>query len=64
MWDYSRRKDSTQVSDDELKAAEIDERVRLVSSLLKKDEVPKSFVREPFSKSRPRTRYIFNALSF
>jgi hypothetical protein len=53
MWDYSGRKDSTRVFDDELKVAEINERIRLVTSVLQKDEVPKHLSVEPFGKDCP-----------
>jgi hypothetical protein len=56
MWDYSRRRDSTRFSSDELKEAEIDKGVRVITSLTKKMIVPKNFGTEAFSKSHPRTK--------
>jgi hypothetical protein len=55
MWDYTGRRDPTQFSSDELREAEIDDRVRAVTSLKKKSTVPKIFGTEVFSKSHPRT---------
>jgi hypothetical protein len=51
MWEYSGCKDSTQLSVDELKEAEVDEKVRTLTSLLKKHDVPKVFRTEHFSKA-------------
>jgi hypothetical protein len=59
MWDYSGRKDSTRVCDDELKVAEINKRIRLVTFLLQKDEVPKHLSVEPFGKDYPCTAISF-----
>jgi hypothetical protein len=59
MWDYSGRNNSTRVSNDELKAIEIDERIRLLTSLLQMDKVPKSFSVEPFSTICSRTAVSF-----
>jgi hypothetical protein len=59
MWDYSGRNDSTRVSDDELKAAEINERIRPVTSLLRKDEAPRHLSVEPFGKKCPSTTVSF-----
>jgi hypothetical protein len=55
MWDYTRRRDSTRFTSDELKEAEIDEGVHVVTSLTKKMIVPKNFGMEAFSKSHPHT---------
>jgi hypothetical protein len=55
MWDYSDRRDSTRVSQDELHEAEIDECVRTVTNIKKKDPVPKIFGAVAFSKVTPRT---------
>jgi hypothetical protein len=55
MWDYTGHRDPTQFSSDELREAEIDDRVRAVTSLKKKSTVPKIFGTEAFSKSHPRT---------
>jgi hypothetical protein len=55
MWDYTDRRDSTRISSDELKEAEIDDGVRAVTNLKKKSIVPKVFGTEAFSKSNPRT---------
>jgi hypothetical protein len=55
MWDYSDRRDSTRVSQDELHEAEIDECVRTVTNIKKKDPVPKIFGAVAFSKVFPRT---------
>jgi hypothetical protein len=43
MWDYTDRWDSTRVSPDELHEAEIDDSVRAVTNIKKKDVVPKVF---------------------
>jgi hypothetical protein len=55
VWDYTGRRDSTRFSFDELREAEIDDRVRVVTSLKKKSTVPKNFGTEAFSKSNPHT---------
>jgi hypothetical protein len=55
MWDYSGRRDPTRLSSDELKEIEIDDKVRSITALLKKDDMPNEFVTEPFSKAHPRT---------
>jgi hypothetical protein len=55
MWDYTSHRDPTQFSSDELREAEIDDRVRAVTSMKKKSHVPKNFGTEAFSKSHPRT---------
>jgi hypothetical protein len=58
MWEYSGRRDSTQLSVDELKENEFDERVCVLSSLAKKYEMPKVFGTEPFYKTRPRAEVL------
>jgi hypothetical protein len=55
MWDYSDHRDSTRISQDELHEAEIDECVRTVTNIKKKDPVPKIFGAVAFSKAFPRT---------
>jgi hypothetical protein len=55
MWDYSDHRDSTRISQDELHEAEIDECVRTVTNIKKKDPVPKIFGDVAFSKAFPRT---------
>jgi hypothetical protein len=55
MWDYTDRRDPTRFSSDELKEAEIDDGVRVITSLKKRSIVPKIFGTEAFSKSHPRT---------
>jgi hypothetical protein len=55
MWDYTDRRDSTRISFDKLKEAEIDDGVHAVTSLKKKLIVPKTFGTEAFSKSNPHT---------
>jgi hypothetical protein len=55
MWDYSDRRDSTRISSDELREAEIDECVRAVMNIKKKSPVPKAFGAVAFSKAFPRT---------
>jgi hypothetical protein len=55
MWDYTDRWDSTCISFDKLKEAEIDNGVRAVTNLKKKLIVPKVFGTVAFSKSNPRT---------
>jgi hypothetical protein len=57
MWDYSDRRDSTRISQDELHEAEIDECVRTVTNIKKKDPVPKIFGAVAFSKVFPALRY-------
>jgi hypothetical protein len=54
MWDYTDRQDSTRISPDELKEAEIDDSIRAVTKL-KKSFVPKVFGTTAFSKLNPRT---------
>jgi hypothetical protein len=55
MWDYSDRRDSTRISQDELREVEIDECVRTVTNIKKKSPVPKIFGAVAFSKAFPRT---------
>jgi hypothetical protein len=55
MWDYSDRRDSTRISSDELRKAEIDECVRAITNIKKKSPVPKVFGAVAFSKAFPRT---------
>jgi hypothetical protein len=55
MWDYSDRRDSTHISQDELHEAEIDECVRTITNIKKKSPVPKIFGAVAFSKAFPRT---------
>jgi hypothetical protein len=55
MWDYSDRRDSTQISPDELHEAEIDDCVRAVTKIKKKSAVPKTFGAVAFNKAFPRT---------
>jgi hypothetical protein len=59
MWDYSDRRDSTHISSDELREAEIDECVRAVTNIKKKSPVPKVFGAVAFSKAFPRTEVLF-----
>jgi hypothetical protein len=55
MWDYSDRRDSTRISPDELREAEIDECMRTVMNIKKKSPVPKAFGAVAFSKAFPHT---------
>jgi hypothetical protein len=55
MWDYTGHRDPTRFSSNELREAEIDDRVRVVTSLKKKSTMPKIFGTEAFSKSHPCT---------
>jgi hypothetical protein len=55
MWDYSDRRDSTRISQDELHEAEIDECVRTVTNIKKKDPMLKIFGAVAFSRAFPRT---------
>jgi hypothetical protein len=55
MCNYSDRQDSTRISQDELHEAEIDECVRTVMNIKKKDPVPKIFGAVVFSKAFPHT---------
>jgi hypothetical protein len=55
MWDYSDRRDLTQISQDELHEAEIDECVRAIINIKKKSAMPKAFGSVAFSKAFPRT---------
>jgi hypothetical protein len=55
MWDYSDRWDSTRISLDELREAEIDECMRAIMNIKKKSPVPKVFGVVTFSKAFPRT---------
>jgi hypothetical protein len=59
MWDYSGRRDSNRLTEDELEDVEANDKVRTLTSLLKRDDVPKAFVAEPFSKTRARTEVHF-----
>jgi hypothetical protein len=53
MWDYTDRRDPTQISSDELREAEIDDSVRAVTNIKKKAFVLKIFRAVAFSKSFP-----------
>jgi hypothetical protein len=55
MWDYIDRRDSTHISQDELREAEIDKCVRTITNIKKKSHVPKIFGAVAFSKAFPRT---------
>jgi hypothetical protein len=55
MWDYSDRRDSTRISQDELREAEINKCVRTVTNIKKKSPVPKIFGAVAFRKAFPRT---------
>jgi hypothetical protein len=55
MWDYSDRRDLTRISQDKLHEAEIDECVRTVTNIKKKDPVPKIFGAVALSKAFSRT---------
>jgi hypothetical protein len=55
MWDYNDRQDSTRISQDKLHEAEIDECVRTVPNIKKKNPVPKIFGAVAFSKTFPRS---------
>jgi hypothetical protein len=55
MWDYTDHRDSTRISPDELHEAEIDDSVRAVTNIKKKDVMPKVFGTVAFSKAFPRT---------
>jgi hypothetical protein len=59
MWDYSDRRDSTRISQDELHEAEIIECVHTVTNIKKKSPVPKIFGAVAFSKAFPRTEVRF-----
>jgi hypothetical protein len=59
MWDYSDRRDSTRISQDELREAEIDECLRIVTNIKKKSPVPKIFGVVAFSKAFPRAEVRF-----
>jgi hypothetical protein len=59
MWDYTDRRDLTQISSEELKEAEIDDSVCVVTNIKKKSIVPKVFVAVAFSKAFPRTEVRF-----
>jgi hypothetical protein len=59
MWDYSDRRDSTHISQDELRKAEIDECICTVTNIKKKNPVPKIFGAVAFSKAFPRTEVRF-----
>jgi hypothetical protein len=63
MWDYSDRRDSTQISPDELHEAEIDYCVRAITNIKKKLIVPKVFGAVAFSKAFPRTEVRFFILA-
>jgi hypothetical protein len=55
MWDYTDRRDPTQISSDELREVEIDDSVRAVTNIKKKAFVPKIFGAVAFSKTFPCT---------
>jgi hypothetical protein len=68
MWDYTDRRDSMRISPDELHEAEIDDSMRAVSNIKRKDVVPKVFGAVAFSKAFPRTEVRslpqFNVMNF
>jgi hypothetical protein len=55
MLDYSDRRDSTQISQDELHEAKIDDCVRAITNIKRKSTMPKAFSAVAFSKAFPRT---------
>jgi hypothetical protein len=55
MWDYTDRRDPTQISSDELKEADIDDSGHAVTNIKKKAIAPKIFSAVAFSKTFPRT---------
>jgi hypothetical protein len=55
IWDYSDRRDSTRISQDELHEAEIDECIHTITNIKKKDPVLRIFGAVAFSKAFPRT---------
>jgi hypothetical protein len=55
MWDYTDRRDPTQISFDVLREAEIDDGVRAVTNIKKKAVMPKIFGAVAFSKTFPCT---------
>jgi hypothetical protein len=59
MWDYSDHRDSTRISQDELREVEIDECIRTVTNIKKKNHVLKIFGAVAFSKAFPRTEVQF-----
>jgi hypothetical protein len=59
MWDYSDHRDSTRISLDELREAEIDECMHAVMNIKKKSPVPKVFGAVAFSKAFPHTEVCF-----
>jgi hypothetical protein len=61
MWDYSDRRDSTQISPDELHEAEIDDCVHAVTNIKKKSTMLKTFGAVAFSKAFPRTEVRFSS---
>jgi hypothetical protein len=61
MWDYSDRRDSTRISQDELHEAEIDDCVRAVTNIKRNSTVPKAFDVVAFSKAFPRTEVRFSS---
>jgi hypothetical protein len=63
MWDYSDHRDSTRISQDELREAEIDECVRAITNIKKKLAMPKAFGAVAFSKAFPRTEVRFSPWS-
>jgi hypothetical protein len=66
MWDYSDCWDSTRISSDELREAEIDECMCTVTNIKKKSPVPKAFGAVAFSKAFPHTevRSLFRSNAF
>jgi hypothetical protein len=55
MWDYTDRRDSTRISPDELHEVDIDDSVRAVTNIKRRDVVPKTLGAVAFSKASPRT---------
>jgi hypothetical protein len=60
MWDYINCQDSTRISPDKLKEAEIDDSVRAVTKLKKKSFVPKVFGTGAFNKLNPCTEVLLS----
>jgi hypothetical protein len=59
MWDYNDQRDSTRISSDKLRKAEIDECVRAVTNIKKKSPMPKVFGAVAFSKAFLCTKVCF-----
>jgi hypothetical protein len=58
MWEYTGKKDSMRLCSEDLKEAEVDAKMKSITSLTKNQDVPKRFEKEPFSANLARTEVL------